>query len=369
MISLVALFLSILYSGFIFFCLYNWLKIADVSSKPCIHNQVKVAVVVPVRNEEKNISDLLQAITNQDYPSENYRIIISDDHSTDRTIELAENFFRVRNTHNYSCIKSKGISKKHAISEAIEYTEAELIITTDADATMGNQWISSIVNEYVENKALLISGPVQLIGQDKFFDRLQTAEFAGLIGIGAAGIASGYPMICNGANLAFQRRIFTEVKGYEGSQSDSGDDTQLMLKVYHHSAGKISFLKDSRSIVKTAVQPDFISLWRQRHRWASKIPYTLSRFTVAASVIAWLFHFFLLIQFVFFTNGASILILFLPLTMKLFSEVIFLKSVSKFFDEKISTGFVFVAQPFYIIYLILIGIIAPLTKYQWKGRS
>src|SRR5438309_5160860 len=55
----------------------------------------KVAVIVPARDEEANISICLGALLAQDYPAARLKIIVVDDHSSDTTVATAESISRV----------------------------------------------------------------------------------------------------------------------------------------------------------------------------------------------------------------------------------------------------------------------------------
>lgn len=368
-IYLITFGLTLFYVVFLFWCQNNWLKIRDKSFDDLRVTNIKVAIVIAARNEETNLPILLQSLLLQSYPKENYQIIVSDDHSTDNTIKITENIFKENNIKNGKCLSSPNESKKEALTYAIRNTEAELIITTDADTTMDKDWISSMVQEYESAGAYLICGPVKLIGHSNIFEKLQSIEFTGLSGIGASGIISNLPMFCNGANLAFSKKIFDEVDGYKQSLSYSGDDTQLMLKIHKSYRGKISFLKDSRAIVRTSVIKRNSELLEQRKRWASKIPSTLSGFTIFISVLVWLVHFFLLIYFVKALMDLNFLLLFLPFIMITVSEIVLLKSVEKFFKENFPSWLIIVVLPFYCIYIVCVGLLAPFSTYQWKGRK
>ena len=296
----ITLCLTFLYTLFLFWSLYNWKKIRDKSNINIDAKNVKVAVVIPIRNEEMNLPLLFKSLAIQDYPKENFQIIISDDHSTDLSMEIAEKFFLENNFLNGLCLRSPKQSKKEALSFAISKTEAELILTTDADTFMGKGWISAMVTEYSNSGVLMICGPVKLRGENNFMDKLQVAEFIGLSAIGASGINAQLPMFCNGANLAFPRKIFYESGGYEKSLSFSGDDTQLMLKIHKTHPGKISFLKDSRAVVKTNVVKGKSDFLQQRRRWASKIPMTLSPFAVFSKTVGININLFIYEQYIFF---------------------------------------------------------------------
>ena len=368
-IYIITISLSVFYVIFLIWCLNNWIKIKDKSHDLLTVTNIKVAVIVPARNEAENLLLLLQSLAFQTYPTENLQIIISDDHSTDGTIEVAENFCKDNNIRNVICIRSPKPSKKEAISFAVQNSEAELIITTDADTFMGNEWVSAIIQEYVSTGSYMICGPVKLCGQRSYLEKLQSMEFIGLLGIGASCIKAKLPMFCNGANLAFSKKIFDEVGGYEKSLSLSGDDTQLMLKIHGCYPGKISFLKDSRAIVQTNVVKRRSEFLQQRRRWASKIPKTLSTFTVFISVFVWLVHVLMLVYFIYALIDFNFLVLFLPFIMISVSNIFMLKAVGKFFEEEISSWLVFLSLPLYCIYIGWVGLLAPIGTYQWKGRN
>jgi glycosyltransferase involved in cell wall biosynthesis len=51
---------------------------------------VYLSIVIPVRNEEKFISETLQALINQDYPKDRFELIVVDGSSTDGTRSVVE---------------------------------------------------------------------------------------------------------------------------------------------------------------------------------------------------------------------------------------------------------------------------------------
>ena len=49
-----------------------------------------ISVVIPVRNEEKHIGNVLGALLSQNYPAQSFEVIVADGNSTDRTREVVE---------------------------------------------------------------------------------------------------------------------------------------------------------------------------------------------------------------------------------------------------------------------------------------
>lgn len=363
---------SALYALFILWCLYGWSRIA---SDPVHLNTVLpgVSVIVPVRNEEHSITETLNALTQQEYPKNNTEILVVDDCSVDATVDEIQKFIQEHPRDQIRLLrmdeKSAG-SKKAAITLAIHTAKNSIILVTDGDCVVPETWIRTFVHAYGNNDMSFIAGPIAFHKGGGALGSVQSLEMMGLVGIAAAGIALGKPMMCNGANLSYTKQIFQDVNGFKDSKNRaSGDDTQLLLKIAKLNRGKVMFLKDPGAIVKASPVHSWSQLWNQRKRWASKIPVALSSFTISVAVVAWFTHALLLLSSILvFFSPALKNYFFFALSIKLVSEFLLLYSLAIFFKRKSLLWFFIPAQPFYWIYITLIGVLSPFGRYQWKGR-
>jgi cellulose synthase/poly-beta-1,6-N-acetylglucosamine synthase-like glycosyltransferase len=364
MISALTITFCILYALFLLWCLHHWNRISATTGMNS--ENPKVSVVVPMRNEEQNILSLLRCLSKQHY--KNFEIILCDDHSTDNTIEVATKWIGENANVKAKCIQSDSHSKKLALTHAIESADARLILTTDADCIMNDRWLSEVVRHVVQTGSVLVAGPVVIKPGKNLIGKIQAVEFAGLTVMGAAAIHSRHPMFCSGANLAFEKNIFLEAGGYADSKSMSGDDTQLLRKISKIYPDKIAFLKNSDALVYTSAINDKSDFFEQRKRWASKIPTTLSPFTVTIAAFAWLTHFFLLLQMVYSIFTSDFVPLIIAVSIKVLSETFILLPATKFMKLKLPVLLIILVQPFYALYIVLVGAIAPFAKFKWKGR-
>src|SRR5258706_2225617 len=120
--------LFILYSILILYYWQSWKSI------PCYISaqrqpRTTVSVIIPARNEENNIGLLLTALGQQSYPKDLLEIIVIDDHSDDRTIEIVRQYSHVKLLQ----LKDDAINsyKKKAIETGIGAASGQLIIATD----------------------------------------------------------------------------------------------------------------------------------------------------------------------------------------------------------------------------------------------
>jgi glycosyltransferase involved in cell wall biosynthesis len=109
----------------------------------------KVTVLIAARNEEENIQKTITDLLAQDYSKELTEIIIVDDHSTDNTAQIISGYASQGiKLLQLKTDKPLNSYKKKAIAEAIQMSEGELMVATDADCQMGLKWLSSIVAYY-----------------------------------------------------------------------------------------------------------------------------------------------------------------------------------------------------------------------------
>lgn len=333
--------------------------------------RTKVSVLIAARNEENNIEHTISDILLQDYPSELFELIVVDDHSTDRTAEIIQSY------------ASKGVKlirlnegemlnsyKKKAITEAIELSEGDLIVTTDADCRMSAKWLSTIVDFYESGDYKLISSPVSYFQERNIFEKIQSIEFMFLVGLGAAGIGNKIPSTCNGANLAYRRDVFYELKGFQNIDDlASGDDELFMHKVAQAYPGKIGFCKSRNAIVYTHAKSNLRSFIQQRKRWASKSTKYKNKLIVLLAASVWTYNLlFILNALAGFFNPFYWQLCLFSLIFKTIAELIFLIPLSNFSNKGTLFRYLPILVVLHIFYLIFIGIAGNSGKYNWKGR-
>lgn len=366
------LLFSFFFSAFILCCYFTWRSIPTQNDTKEIGVQ-KLSVIIAARNEEKNILSCLEALSKQDYPSSLTEFILMDDQSQDGTCSLIQEFIashRTMDIHLYNLSAGQGGSKKDAITFAISKVKNDIILMTDADCLMPYTWISSMINFFTKSNAHFVAGPVSIENENNIFSKVQSLEFMGLVGIAACGIQWRLPIMCNGANLMFSKKAFLDLGGFESTKKlASGDDTQLLIKMSKHKPESVFFLKDRKAIVNTRGSLDMNEFVQQRKRWAGKIPFALSAFTISIAVLSWLTHAFLLwalVEGVYKTQLDTYFVI--SLFPVLVSELLLLNSMSEFFKKRSLLWLFLPIQIFYWIYIVLIGAIAPLGKFNWKGR-
>lgn len=338
-------------------------------------SKTRVSIIVPSRNEENNIINLLSDLINQNYSKDFFEIIVADDNSSDNTPLIADYFISQHPEWKIKLIKvaedhPNSAFKKKAISHAIQASLGDLIITTDADCRVGEKWLTTIVDFYESEKPRMIVGPVSFHNEISFFEKMQTVEFLSLIAITAGAIRIGKPIMCNGANLAYERSAFEEVGGFGDDLFSSGDDVFLLLKMKKKfGSNSVSFLKNLDAVVFTEAKKNLREFFHQRTRWASKnkgydIKILLVSFTVymmnlliVGGLMCSAFNPKLFIAMLI----SYILILMIELPILIGIGIFVKRSRMLFYSLPLIV--------LYPVYIIITGAMGIVANYQWKGRK
>lgn len=381
---LISLILFLPYSVLIIYYRRSWLQVKVFDAVPAglLEDPPFITVIIAARNEEKNIGNCIESIIKQTYPANLFEVIIVDDHSIDSTAAIANSFnqnnIRVINLNDFAGNENLNSYKKKAIETAIGFAKGNLIVTTDADCIVQPQWLHAIASYYEKTAAVFIAAPVvyndPLPGDSflkKFLKIFQSLDFMTLQGITGASVYKKIHNMCNGANLAYQKKIFYEVNGFEGIDAiASGDDMLLMHKIQKLYPDKMGYLKSPNAIVQTQPAETIKEFMNQRIRWASKADkYTDPKITTVLLLVyvfnAWIF--FIAICS-FFSPQAFYLFLLLFIS-KTAVEFFFLFPVAGFFKKKKLLWWFIPAQPFHILYTLVAGWLGKFGSYKWKGRK
>lgn len=337
--------------------------------------EVKVSVVVAARNEAQNIKALLLSLIRQDYPATMYEIIIVDDHSQDDTYALASALaldFKSVSEIKILQLPDNLTGKKAALQQGIHVSNGELIVITDADCISGPRWLRTMAEHFSIQKPQLILGPVLMQGKGKLTGTLQTLEFTSLLATAAGSCHAGFPLLANGANIAFSRKAFYACGGFEDNkQFASGDDMFLMLAISKkYGARAVTFLRSEDAMVITPAASSLGLFIQQRLRWVSKSKGYSYPLLVSTSLLVFFTNSmlaFLAIAALFSPSLAMVFILFI--TGKTLAELPLMLSYSRFQGTVRLMWWFPVLQIFNAFYTLIIGIAGNIMAYEWKGRK
>lgn len=139
-----------------------WLRLSSL--EPRLRRGRKVSVLVPARNEERNLPACLDSLLDQTYG--NYEIVVLDDQSSDRTWEIIT-AYQGRHPGLLRAVKGEPLGetgwlgKPHAMQQLAREAAGDYLMFTDADTVHGRESIAWAVTNLEAHRADCVSGYVQ----------------------------------------------------------------------------------------------------------------------------------------------------------------------------------------------------------------
>jgi len=366
---LILAIISILYFTIIVFFIIGFNKVEIINNHK-LKPQHTFSIIIPFRNEAKNLPNLLNSLSKINYPINLFEVILVNDESEDNYQQIISTYKNL----NLRVINSKrqtGSPKKDAINTAIKSSKHNWIVTTDADCGVPPNWLQ-LFNQVIEKeKVLFISAPVKFKKQNSFLFHFQNLNFISLIGssIGSFGIQK--PIMCNGANLCYNKESFLKINGFHGnSKIASGDDVFLMEKMNSSFPKSTYFLKSKEAIVKTKAENNLVNFCNQQVRWAGKSTAYNSFFSKIVGISVLLINVILILLLISaITTPVYWKYLIIIFSLKLFIDFILINKTAKFLSNTLSLKYYLITSVFYPFFITITGISSLFISYKWKGRQ
>lgn len=345
----------------------NYFQKSDGSEK-----KTGFSVVIPFRNEEHNLPDLLQSLSHLNYPKEQFEVIFVDDVSKDNSVRVINNWRMENPWVHLTILDNVRISKspkKDAITRAVTIAKHPWIITTDADCMVHPEWLS-VYDDYIQNSdAEMIAGAVKFPTKGGLLSHFQQMDLLSLQGAGIGSFGLNEAFMCNGANFAYTKTLFADLKGFHGNNHiASGDDVFLLQKAIAKFPEKVRYLKNIDAIVTTKPEKSWFKLFKQRVRWAAKASAYESDFAKGLAIMVFVANFFLvsglLLAIFNWMNWQFLLVLFL---VKFFVDFILMYQTNRFLKmcmySVVISGLVY---PFFSTFVALYSLVG---GFEWKREN
>lgn len=117
-----------------------------------------VSILIPVRNEEKDILNLLKSIRKQNY--QHYEVIVLDDNSTDSTLQICRNFCETESRFQVlsgKALPKDWLGKNYACFQLASAAKGKLLMFLDADETIVNGLINNVIHRMKVSRLSLLS--------------------------------------------------------------------------------------------------------------------------------------------------------------------------------------------------------------------
>jgi len=226
----------------------------------------KISVIVPARNEARNIERCVQALLSQTYP--NYELIVVDDRSTDATLEILEELAKVHSAPARLKVvhgaepPANWAGKPHALQQGVAQATGEWLCFVDADTFATPALLASSMTAAQANSADLFTIlTTQELGT--FWEKVVLPLVFTALSIGFPARRVNDPArpdaIANGQFILIRSQVYSAVGGHQAVRERIDEDKALAEVVKR--AGYRLIIADGRPVTRTRMYTSLAEIW------------------------------------------------------------------------------------------------------------
>lgn len=326
-----------------------------------------VSVIVPARNEEACLEECLASLIAQTGVA--LEIIVVDDHSTDRTREIAESFPRIR-VIDAGSLPAGWTGKNNAVTAGARVARGEWLLFTDADTVhVPGSLARSLAEATHHDVALLSYSPEQIV--KTFWEKAVMpaifAELAARYRPSDVNDPNSPAAAANGQYILIRRDVYDAIGRHAAIAGDLLEDVALARRVKE--SDKRIFFRYGGDAVRTRMYRSFTQL---REGWTKNLAilFLRPRWLALRALAGWLLAWLAPILAVLFSQHR-------PALTRVLLTAICVLPLARLYAQIRRAHFSFVAELHAIVfgppifaYLLLRSARAHDNKtVSWKGRS
>ncbi len=233
-----------------------------------------ISVLIAARNEAANIGNCLESLAQQIYPEDRFEVIIINDRSADDTYTIASEYCQRIKNFKLIDIETEiaGLKgKMNALAQAMKFATGEIILVTDADCRVPQEWITGMSRNFTKDVGLCgaFTQLTRWKGKNNLFDHIQTLDWTFLQAIASGICGLNQPVSVLGNNFGFRKTAYEAVGGFEALGFSLTEDMVLMNAIARRTGYRIIYPLESRTRIDSLPLNTLVDFIQQRRRWLS----------------------------------------------------------------------------------------------------
>lgn len=197
--------------------------------------KTEVSVVIPAFNEEKYIGETLFSLLRSEQATDiNYEVIVVDNNSTDKTVELAQKFSYGM---DLKIIKEEKQGRGAARARGFAQAQGEIILSADADTIFYKGWVETLTNA-IKGDVIAVTTSCKIVDSNSLTNVL--FNFLQPIFMVLYRIFFGHFWL-SGFSFGILKEVYQKSGGFDPNL-DGQEDIELGFKV--SKLGKIKFINN-----------------------------------------------------------------------------------------------------------------------------
>jgi glycosyltransferase involved in cell wall biosynthesis len=190
---------------------------------PPLDRPPPISVVICAYNAERTMDACLASLRALHYP--NYEVIVVNDGSTDRTLEIAQRYpgVRIFSQENRGLSAARNLGLEHAGGQIVAYTDSDCVVDPD--------WLTYLAYKFVHGGFVAVGGPNLPPPEESRTAACVAAAPGGPTHVLLDDeVAEHIP----GCNMAFLKTALQEIGGFDPIHRAAGDDVDLCWRLQNH---------------------------------------------------------------------------------------------------------------------------------------
>ncbi len=222
---------------FVLFVFRRFFEVPNFTTPLLMPRRKPVSIVICAHNEEKNLSEHLKSVLDQNYSDAQgvplFEVIVVNDCSTDGTHNVIAGFQKQYANLREVVIAPEEhrnvVGKKYALSVGITNAQNEWLLLTDTDCQpASSEWISKMVAPLAEGKEIVAGYPAYREGQGLLNKYIRWETVHTFLQLSTFAIA-GKPYLAVGRNLATLKTLYQKtITSAAWTEGPTGDDDLLV---------------------------------------------------------------------------------------------------------------------------------------------
>lgn len=250
--------------------LSSWLKPENLKKvsppQTFSQNQLSFSLILPVRNEEKVITQTLSAMKKINYPRDKYEILITARDDDTKTVgKILESLNHLPPTFNLLVWENFPNSKPQGLNAALEYARGDIIGIFDAEDEPHPNILNAVNTTFREKKVDIVQSGVQLVNVDShWYSPHNCLEYYFWFKSVLPFFSSWGANPLGGNTVFFKKDIVEAAAGWD--EDCLTEDAEIGVRL--SSLGKkTAVIYDEQMATREETPPDLPGFIRQRTRW------------------------------------------------------------------------------------------------------
>ncbi|MCW1296240.1 MAG: glycosyltransferase family 2 protein [Candidatus Parvarchaeota archaeon] len=228
-----------------------------------------VSIVIPAHNEEKNIKNAIESCLNLNYPKNKLEVIVVNDGSTDRTVEICKSY---EEKGLIKLINKERGGKASALNLGLKIAKGEIFACLDADSIYAKDALIKMLAYFDDENVATVTPVIKVKESSNTLEKFQYIEY--LINALYAKLYSFLNCIyvIPGPGSLYRKEVLEKLGGFD--ENSLTEDMEITFRIHKYGF----WIKNCfDAIVLTSTPKSIVNLFKQRLRWNTGFLETLSK--------------------------------------------------------------------------------------------